>query len=153
MLDSGEISKGGGNEEWVLVQPGLFDYPLVDGQEPALLANRCTKCGNTFFPKRLLCPNCFEQGDMASVRLHRQGIIYACTVVHIDSPVGITAPYAYGYVEIPADGVRVFALFTGGDPTEFAPGQEVELVFEPVGKDREGRKIIGYKFKPISELL
>lgn len=138
------------DQSWELVQEGLFEYPLVDVQAPALLANRCTNCGKIFFPKRPLCPYCFDKGEMEEIRLDRRGIIYACTVIHRNSPSGIKAPYAYGYVEIPANKVRVFGLFTGSDPSSFTPGQGVELVVEPIEIDIEGRQIIGYKFKPVS---
>jgi uncharacterized OB-fold protein len=88
--------------------------------------------------------------EMESIILDGRGIIYASTVVHIDSPVGITAPYAYGYVEMPAYQVRVCGLFTGGDPFSFAPGQEVELVIEPIRLNEQGQQVIGYKFRPAS---
>ena len=137
------------DQAWALVQEGLFEFPVADDQEPALLANRCTNCGNAFFPKRYLCPTCFEQGMMEEIKLGRRGIVYACTVIHRDSPAGITGPYAYGYVEIPSNRVRVFALLTGSDPSSFSPGQEVELVVEPIRTDPHGTRIIGYKFKRI----
>jgi uncharacterized OB-fold protein len=149
-LDEELSSKGLKDEKaqsWIPVQPGLFEYPVPDGQVPALLANRCTKCGKSFFPKRTLCPYCCDKGIMEDITLDRQGIIYASTVIYIPSPVGIKAPYAYGYVEIPANQVRIFALFTGDDPFSFTPGQEVELVLEPIRKDHQGKQIIGYKFK------
>lgn len=138
------------DQSWEVVQEGLFYYPLDAGQVPALLANRCTHCGKTFFPKRNLCPHCFEEGVLEDICLSHRGIIYACTVVHIPSPVGIKAPYAYGYVEIPQNQIRIFALFTGADPFTFTPGQEVELVVEPIRENQNGQEIIGYKFKPIS---
>lgn len=138
------------DQSWELVQEGLFDYPLVDGKKPTLLANHCTKCGKTFFPKRPLCPYCFEKGKMEEIKLDRRGIIYACTVIHRNSPTGIIAPYAYGYVDIPVNKVRVFGLFTGGDPLSFVPGQELELIVEPIKIDHQGKQIIGYKFKPVS---
>jgi uncharacterized OB-fold protein len=138
------------DQSWEMVQEGLFDYPLADGKKPALLANRCTKCGKTFFPKRNICPHCYEGGTLAEIHLDSRGIIYACTVVQIPSPVGIKAPYAYGYVEIPANQIRVFALFTGDDPYSFTPGREVELVVEPIRENHQGQKVIGYKFKPAS---
>lgn len=153
--DGGSVKSPSGESEryWIPVQPGLFEYPVEEGQLPALLANRCTNCGNSYFPKRPFCPRCCEQGDMEEINLERRGIIYASTVVHIDSPAGIKAPYSYGYVDLPSDKLRVFALFTGADPFSFTPGQEVELVLESVRIDREGKEIIGYKFKPVSELL
>ena len=138
------------NQTWSLVEEGLFEYPLANDQAPALFANRCTNCGKTFFPKRLLCPYCFDKGEMEEIKLDRRGVIYACTVIHRNSPAGIIAPYAYGYVDIPVNKVRVFGLFTGDDPLSFAPGQEVELVVEPIKIDPQGKQIIGYKFKLVS---
>jgi hypothetical protein len=144
-----KISLNEANQTWSLVEEGLFEYPLANDQAPALFANRCTNCGKTFFPKRVLCPYCFEKGEMEEIRLDRRGIIYACTVIHRNSPTGIIAPYVCGYVDIPANKVRVFGLFTGNDPSSFAPGQEVELVLAPIKIDIEGKQTIGYKFKSI----
>ena len=137
------------DQTWLLVEEGLFEYPTADPQGPTLLANCCVHCRKTFFPKRSLCPYCFEKGKMEEVKLDQQGIIYACTVIHRNSPTGIIAPYAYGYVDIPANKVRVFGLFTGGDPSSFASGQAVELVLEPIKTDPQGKPIIGYKFRRI----
>ena len=138
------------NQIWTLVEEGLFEYPIADNQVPALLANRCTNCRKTFFPKRSLCPYCFGKGKMEEIKLDRRGVIYACTVIHRNSPTGIIAPYAYGYVDIPVNKVRVFGLFGGSDPSSFTPGQGVELVVEPIKIDPQGKQIIGYKFKPVS---
>lgn len=88
---------------------------------------------------------------MEDIRLDRFGVVYASTVVHIPSPAGIRAPYAYGYVDIPADNVRVFGLFTGADPFSFHAGQRVEMVLEPLKENEKGQKVIGYKFKPVEE--
>lgn len=151
MPDSEMRSVSENENAWIMVQPGLFVYPLGDGQNPALTANRCKRCSKVFFPKKIFCPNCFEQGDLEDINLERRGIIYASTVVHIDSPAGIKAPYSYGYVDLPSDKVRIFALFTGADPFSFVPGQEVELMVESIRTDREGKEIIGYKFRPVSE--
>ena len=131
------------DQTWALVEERLFEYPLAESQTPALLANRCTNCRKTFFPKRSLCPYCFEKGEMKEIRLDRRGVIYACTVVHRNSPSGIVAPYAYGYVDIPANKVRIFGLFVGSDPSSFTPGQAVELVVDPIKVDHQGKQIIG----------
>ena len=139
-----------GLDRWVVVEPGLFDYPVPEGTTPALFGSRCTKCGRTFFPKRILCPDCFDQGNMEIKRLNSRGIIYSSTVVRVPSPVGIKPPYAYGYVDIPGDNIRVYALFVGNDPASFAPGKEVELVIEPFAVNKQGQRIIGYKFKSVA---
>ncbi|MFH0729502.1 MAG: zinc ribbon domain-containing protein [Pseudomonadota bacterium] len=129
------------------VQPGLFAYPVPTGSVPVLLANRCTTCEKTFFPKRTFCPGCFDSGKMKNITLDRRGIVYAATVVRVSSPAGIIAPYIYGYVDIPADRLRVFTLFSGEDPDLLVPGREVELVLEPIRTDNNGHQIISYKFK------
>lgn len=132
----------------VVVAEGLFTFPPTRDEPPALLASRCEVCGASFFPRRSQCPRCADGGRLVDSTLGCRGTIYACTVVRVPSPVGIEPPYAYGYVDIPKDGVRVFALFTGASPESFAPGQEVELVLEPVRRDDQGRDVIGYKFRP-----
>ncbi len=134
---------------WVLVEPGLFNYPVPDGEKPALLASRCSSCGRQFFPRRLLCPHCFDEGTMEQTRLDTKGTIYCSTVVNVPSPVGIKPPYAYGYVNIAASDIRVFSLFTGAPAETFRPGQQVELVLEPVAVNKKGQQVVGYKFKPI----
>lgn len=136
------------DQNWILVQPGLFDYPLADGETPALHANSCRHCGAKYFPKRTICPHCVSR-DLEDCFLSRRGIIYASTVVYIDSPVGIKAPYACGYVDLPEDKVRIFSLFSGADPVSFLPGNEVELVLGPVRKNDTGQDVIGYMFKQV----
>ena len=84
---------------------------------------------------------------MEELKLERQGVIYAATVVHIPSPAGIEAPYAYGYVELANSGLRVFALFSGSDSNAFTPGRKVELVLEPILHDVQGRSMVAHKFK------
>lgn len=89
---------------------------------------------------------------MEEMELERQGVIYASTVVRVSSPTGIKAPYAYGYVDFLGDQLRVFALFTGGEPDSFVPGQKVEMVLEPIGAVTGGNAVIGYKFTPVPGL-
>jgi uncharacterized OB-fold protein len=141
--------KKNGEEErtWVPVQEGLFQYSPQDGSSEGLLAGRCTGCDKTFFPKRVFCPNCFDQSDMEDLTLSRQGVVYSCTVIQVPPPVGIKAPYAYGYVDITENGVRVPALLRGTDPTSFSPGQKVELDFEPIYTNKKGQEVIAYTFK------
>ena len=140
---------GLGPDGWTPVEPGLFEYPVPEGTTPALLGSKCTNCGRTFFPKRTLCPDCFDQGNMETKRLNPRGVIYSSTIVHIPSPVGLKPPYAYGYVDILEENIRVFALFEGNDPDSFTPGKEVELVIDSFVKNKLGQNVIGYKFKPV----
>jgi uncharacterized OB-fold protein len=150
MSEAIKRSQSSKNQNWIPVQEGLFDFPPEKGLHPALLANSCRHCGKSFFPKRTFCPDCFEQGELEDIALDRKGVIYAVTVVHLSPPSGIKAPYAYGYVNIPVNNIRVLTPFTGASPDSFQAGMEVELVLEPIRTDSNGQHIIGYKFKPIS---
>lgn len=151
MTQASGNSSNNTDKDWVPVEEGLFEYPVGSGKPPALLGNRCTSCGKRFFPKRNLCPTCVDQGELEDIALDHTGVVYACTVVNIPSPAGIQEPYAYGYVDIPADNIRVFGLFTEADPFSFHSGQRVELVLEALKENEKGQKVIGYKFKPAEE--
>jgi uncharacterized OB-fold protein len=140
---------GIGGVSWVLVEPGLFEYPVPEGAKPALLGCRCTKCGRIFFPKRDICPDCFEDGKMETKKLDSKAVIYSSTIVRVPSPAGIKPPYAYGYVDIPADKIRFHTMFEGADLAVLAPGTKVELVIGPFAVNRQGQNVIGYKFKPV----
>jgi uncharacterized OB-fold protein len=141
---------GIGGVSWIVVEPGLFEYPVPEGQKPALFGNRCTKCGRVFFPRRQICPDCFDEGTMEIKGLDSRAVIYSSTVVRIPSPAGLKPPYAYGYVDIPADRIRLHALLEGTDLASLAPGTEVKLVIAPIAVNKQGQQVIGYKFKPIS---
>lgn len=132
----------------IIFAPELFTRPDDPDRDPCLVGNECSACGAAFFPARAVCPACFDKGELKPKELTGRGRIYASTIVRIPAPVGIKAPYAYGYVDLDDSGLRIFALFTGADPDWFQPGREVELTVEPIRRDKKGREIIGYKFKP-----
>ena len=88
---------------------------------------------------------------MADRELSGRGRVYASTVVRIPTPVGIAAPYAYGYVDLDDTPVRVFGLFTGADPEWFTPGRAVRPVVDIIRRDDQGREVIGYKFRPLDK--
>lgn len=148
---SGKVASQDDNRLGVPIQPGLFEFPVPEGLPPSLLGNRCTNCEKTFFPKRSLCPHCFDKGPLEDIALDRYGVIYVTTIVHVSSPSGIKAPYVYGYVDIPVNGLRVCTLFAGDDPKAFMPGRDVELVIEPFRVNKEGIPVICYKYKLIPE--
>lgn len=141
---------GIGGVSWVVVEPGLFEYPVPPGAKPALLGSHCKKCDKMYFPRREICPDCFDVDAMEIKGLDSRGVIYSSTVVRVPSPAGLKPPYAYGYVDIPADKIRLHTLLEGTDPASLAPGTEVELVIGPFLVNREGQQVIGYKFKRVA---
>ena len=131
-----------------LIIEGIIKCPSETGGLPHLLGNKCKSCGKVFFPKRLICPNCFTDTTLVEFELSPKGKVYTYTIVHYPSPAGIEVPYAYGYVDLPEDNIRVFSLFTESNPAKLEIGMDVELVVEEIRTDKDGTKIIGYKFRP-----
>jgi len=131
------------------VVEGIIKCPSRAGEKPHLLGNRCSSCGKVFFPKRVICPDCFTDDTLTEFELSSKGKIYTYTIVHYPSPVGVEVPYAYGYVDLPESNIRVFSLFTESDPEKLEIGMNVQLVLHKIGTDEDGTEIVGYKFKPV----
>ena len=67
---------------------------------------RCPRCGTTFFPARVLCPE-----DLLPCQLEplpQGGRLFASTRIELP-PIGFPAPLLVGYVDYPDLGIRVFA--------------------------------------------
>lgn len=111
---------------------------LFDPERSVLLGAYCSTCGKVFFPQRAVCPSCLEVGAMLERPLSRRGVVYASTVVRVPSSLGHQPPYAYGYVDLPEDKLRVMSRFTGSQPELFIPGTAVEITFETVPNEQFG---------------
>jgi uncharacterized OB-fold protein len=132
------------------VWQGIFKFLSQDGEPVQLLGSKCKSCGKVFFPKRAICSNCFTDTTMADYELSTQGKIYSYTVVHYQGLLGIKSPYAYGFVDLPQDNVRVLSIFTECENLEI--NMDVELTIENLYKDSDdGKEIIGYKFRPLKK--
>jgi uncharacterized OB-fold protein len=127
-----------------VVRKGLFDWP---SEKPSLIGQRCKKCGNVFFPRRFICPSCFEEGTLEETHLSRTGKLYTFCILE-KGPLGFEAPYALGYVDLP-EGLRIYSMLKEGSIDRLKIGMEMELVVEKIREDSEGNAIIGYKFKPV----
>lgn len=123
---------------------------LFDHERAVLLGSSCQRCGRTFFPQRAICPDCFTDGAMAERHLSRRGVVYASTVVRVPSSLGHKPPYAYGYVDLADEGVRVISRFIGSAPERFIPGKAVELAFEPVANDQFG-PLLAWAFRLVDD--
>jgi benzoylsuccinyl-CoA thiolase BbsA subunit len=127
--------------------PDLLEVP--ENSPPYLKGYKCQKCGKLWFPKFVPCPNpdCWCE-DMEVVPLSRRGKIYSVTDVYIGQPtMKKYMPMAMAYIDLPEE-IRVFAQLDG-DLGSFQCGDEVELTTGPVRDNRDGKPIIGYKFKKV----
>ena len=133
------------------VREGLWDEPSAPGEEPRLIADRCLRCGELFFPKKGngLCTAC-QSTELEGIPLSPRGRIYSYTVVMRRPPDYYRGevPYAIGFVELP-EGIRVETLLTGCPLDDLKLGMEVELVIERLHEDEHGNEIVTYKFRPI----
>ena len=127
--------------------------PIMDGimmlpplsEDPYLLAGRCSKCGRTFFPKKEICPNCFDTGLINEIALSSEGKLASFTVVRRSLGTRET-PYALGYIETPEQ-IRLLAPLTNCRFEELRIGMDMELVFE-VERTEDGNLVVIYKYKP-----
>ena len=133
------------------ILPGLMHEGISPEDKSYLIGSRCSHCGRTFFPKRLVCWVCMRDDTMEETPLSTRGKIDTFTVVHV-APIGFKAPYIQGFVDLP-EGPRIFTLITGCEPSEGAieEGAEVELVIDKISEDEKGNDLIGYKFRLVGK--
>jgi uncharacterized OB-fold protein len=119
----------------------------AEGLPFALRGNYCADCKRLFFPVRQRCMQCAAFGHLEDVVLPTHGVVHASTVSHVRSAVGHEPPYAYGYVSLDGDRLRIFAPFEGDDPNWFQPGRHVQL---HIGRIRAANlpAALGYSFIP-----
>jgi len=111
-------------------------------------AAKCTGCGKSFFPPRLVCDNCgsknFEKTNMST-----EGKIVSYTVIHIPpSPFADQAPYAMAVIEMD-DGIRILSQVTDCDFSDVSVGKRVRIAFRKIQEEGEAGIICyGYKCVP-----
>jgi uncharacterized OB-fold protein len=129
------------------VMDGIMSLQPSNGG-PVLLGGRCSHCKMTFFPKKEICPDCFDTGRIDVVALSSKGKLATYTVVR--KGLGSKkAPYAIGYIDTPEQ-IRLIAPLTGCDFGELRIGMEMEVVFENETGD-DGMPVVVYKYRPLSE--
>lgn len=128
--------------EKVPIREGAFREGPDGG---VLLANRCTACGQVFFPKARLCQACLYE-TLEEAPLSRKGKLYSYTIAHMQSSF-FPPPCAMGFVDFP-EGVRVFAPLKMVEERPFEVGMDMEVVIEKLWEFQE-KELIGYVFRPI----
>lgn len=103
---------------------------------PRLLASICSQCEAKAFPPRDICPRCGAASAAEKARLSTEGVLYAFTIVR-QAPPGLSTPYVLGYVDLPAEEVRVMAQIVGAEPEEVRVGDRLRLASAPAEPARE----------------
>lgn len=131
------------------LKEGLFHIPESPDEKPYLIGSRCSVCGYTCFPRKIVCVKCRQNGTMKEIKLGPHGTLETFAVMQVGPP-DYPPPYIMGYVRT-KEGALVFTLITGCEPQDDALdiGEEMELVIENIRKDEEGNSLVGWKFKPV----
>lgn len=143
--------------------------PLVEGwfttgEEPRLLASRCTTCSNVVFPPvsadagaaAFYCRNPACDGEEHdSVELSRRGTVWSYTDAQYQPPAPYVPagdpyqPFALAAVELPEGLVVLGQVADGYGVADLSVGAPVELVVETLHADETGARTT-YRWKPVS---
>lgn len=126
--------------------PRPFREGLLRLEPPALLGSRCTACGATAFPPREFCPACRATDGLAESALSAEGRVHSFTVVR-QAPPGIEVPYVLGWIDLPADDVRLMARVVGVAPEQVELDMPVRLELTPFDTAGDGADLLGYHFR------
>ncbi len=134
-------------ENHVPVAEGMFTWPSDD---PRLMATKCKKCGDVFFPSREFCsnPKCSSQ-EVEQILLSKKGKLYSYTIQYYQPPKPFVpadpfVPFGIGLVEFP-EGIRVCGQMMDCDPEkDLKLGMDVEMVIDALDD-----KVVAWKFRPV----
>jgi len=114
-------------------------------QRYRLEANQCMKCGEIFFPPRIICSKCKSQ-EFKMVNLPKEGIIFSFTIIRTpSSEFKEYSPFAIAIVELD-NGVKLATQVVDCDFGDLEIGKRVKLVFRKIQEDGSAG-IIAYGYK------
>jgi uncharacterized OB-fold protein len=115
-----------------------------------LMGSRCEACKKVFFPKKEVCPECFD-GELIEVPLSKQGRLHSYTLSVMGIP-GMETPYAIGFIELP-EGIKLFSILTDCKPWDevLKVDMDMEMVIEKIRQDESGNEIVSYQFRPVNK--
>ncbi|MFB6490997.1 MAG: Zn-ribbon domain-containing OB-fold protein [Thermoproteus sp. AZ2] len=112
-----------------------------------LVARRCKRCGEVYFPPVLKCPRC-GSNELEDVELPQEGELVEFTVLRsVPTDFLKQKPVILGLVKLgPA---KVLGQIVDAAPEKLKEGQRVEVAFRRVVVDgKYGLVMYGYKFRP-----
>jgi len=128
------------------IEEGFFTIPEDRAEAPRLLGSRCTRCGEIFFPRRVVCASCLAAA-LEDTRLGPHGTLYTFTVVHVPlfgTRRADAGSYAVGQVDLD-EGPRVQAILAG-EPGNLAIGMDLVLQLETLRRTEAGDDVVIFRF-------
>ena len=124
--------------------PFKEDLFVEEEEGAALLANKCKKCGQAFFPKRNECFNCHST-NMEEIKLRDGAKLYSYTKVAM--PVHkFKPPFNLVWVEFP-ERVRVMGQVKEKENQSLYIGMKMRVIIDTVWQEG-GKDFLAYKFEP-----
>lgn len=114
----------------------------------ALVGGYCEPCQLYFYPRPDFCPACLQPAQRSLVG--GSGQIYSYTLIRTRPPYQLPEPYAVGYVDLDASGLRVFGLFHPRAIGQLRIGLRVDLSVMPLGVDNAGKPCLRPVFTPLA---
>lgn len=122
------------------VMDGVFEA----GPSPHLIGAICPECQQKFFPKPMVCPQCL--GEVEDIKLSPEGKLYTYAILRTKAMYKLPQPYAVGWVDLEADGLRIFSLLDPEKIEDLDFGKPVSLRVGPIGVDNNGEACLRYYF-------
>ncbi len=117
-------------------------------QRYRLEANKCSACGKTYYPPRLICAGCGARA-FETATLGDEGTVVTYTIIRIGpSDFANEVPYALGIVEL-AGGVRLMAQIVDVPLDDVKAGMPVKLEFRKLSEEGDAG-IICYGHKAVA---
>jgi len=111
-----------------------------------LIGSKCTTCGKSYFPPRVLCPKCRRKGKLENIQFKGTGKIHSFSIVHAPpEDFKIMSPYAVAIIELD-EGAKVTSQIVNSDLDKIEIGDTVEMIFRKIREDGEDG-VISYGFK------
>jgi uncharacterized OB-fold protein len=136
--------------------PAVEGWFTTDGEQPALIASRCTSCGAVSFPRETyFCknPDCLGR-EFDDVELSRRGTIWSFTSTHYQppppyvSPTEEFEPFTIAAVTLEEEGMVVLGQTVKEiGVADLAAGDQVELVIDTLYEDDDNEYLI-WKWAP-----
>lgn len=113
-----------------------------------LIGSKCTHCGEVYFPKRVICPECRRKGKLEDIKLSGNGKIHTYSIIHTPAEeFKVLSPYIVAIIKL-EEGAKITSQIVDCGENDVEIGDEVEMVFRKIkAEGEEGVISYGYKFK------
>ncbi len=128
-------------------QPTLFSEQEDTQTPPPLNGRQCESCGNISFPPQDYgCDHCGGTPEVLKpFQLQGRGTLTSFATIHKHYIDLISTPFVMGTVQL-ADGPVIEALIECAGDSELSIGANMKAVLIENGENRDGAKIIDYRF-------